>query len=881
MATYTVANGGGNINSASTYVGGVGIPGAADTINFTTTSGQLTVNVTTTILDIDFSNYKNQIVFSNILNVSRNITFGDAGGNATYTVLTNAGGKFIKTGTGQITSNGKTWTGNFELGGTGTYTLTLNDVINISGELLYTNNSTVTINSANVLDPERFNLLGNFTFSLAGTLAGTATIRLTGGSNQTWSAGSITNNVKIDKSGGTLSITGTLLYNTGTLTYVAGTVNTAGSTLRILTATFDTKGSSTAGATTTSSTGINWDTVTCANTNTMTISSNFTAVGTFTVNNAVALTVSRSASSGDLYLNSNFAMGLSTSASITSSAATIIMNGTGNWSGGGIVAAPLTFNTSGTITITGVSGTGVVQFNTRTLTYLSGTIVTTGSTLTLVGSCTLATSGITWNNLTILGTNPTLTLSSNLNINGTLTLALTSGTLNFSTGGNLLNTTGDLSVVSGTTNLPNDIYVTNATLGVTTANPVVNSNTIYISGNLTTINTGNSSGTTNLVLNGTGTWSNSSTGIIQLNLEINTSGTITIGSVVYYSTKILTYTSGSVDVTTNNSTLVFSNTSTFNNNNLVLNNLQLNTNSAILTLSTDLYCLGEITLGQGGKSIAGTYSNIYCDVLRFANNINAGYIYNLNGANIYTNDLLLQGAISGSAFNLNGNAMIYVNRDLYVTGGVGHAGHYYGNSKIFLTGTGTLSTASGLTLQTTINTSGKITISSTLYLGAQGPSGASGTTFTYIKGTVIANNSTLSLQIASSSVYNLISMNKIAWGNVVVTSGITLNMNEFFCGNAYTRTNVRATTTATNYTVTFTDNFEKISKFVNITNCTLSRPQQLLVITDSKKSSTNTRGIRYINNLPNGVAKNDPSTTNPLGYSVPNYLVGDPTMTKY
>jgi len=61
-----------------------------------------------------------------------------------------------------------------------------------------------------------------------------------------------------------------------------------------------------------------------------------------------------------------------------------------------------------------------------------------------------------------------------------------------------------------------------------------------------------------------------------------------------------------------------------------------------------------------------------------------------------------------------------------------------------------------------------------------------------------------------------------------------------------------------NYTITFQNGFEKIAKFVDISNCTLSKPLQLLVITNSKRNSKNI-GIRYINQSPNGIAKGEPS----------------------
>ena len=124
-------------------------------------------------------------------------------------------------------------------------------------------------------------------------------------------------------------------------------------------------------------------------------------------------------------------------------------------------------------------------------------------------------------------------------------------------------------------------------------------------------------------------------------------------------------------------------------------------------------------------------------------------------------------------------------------------------------------------------------------------------------------------------------MNKIVWGNVVLdtVSVIGLNMNEFFCGDATTRTNITTNNAAINATVTFTDNFEKIAKFINVNGVTFTRPQQLLLLTNQPKKSRNI-GIRYNNQSPNGTPKNDPSVQNQMTYSVPKYLVGDPNMIK-
>jgi hypothetical protein len=118
-------------------------------------------------------------------------------------------------------------------------------------------------------------------------------------------------------------------------------------------------------------------------------------------------------------------------------------------------------------------------------------------------------------------------------------------------------------------------------------------------------------------------------------------------------------------------------------------------------------------------------------------------------------------------------------------------------------------------------------------------------------------------------------MNKINWKTVVLPSGSTINMNEFFNGSAQVKTNVIPTST-TNYNITFIDNFEKIAKFVKLSNCTITRRNQLLMLTNIADKKSNI-GIRYFNNLPNGVAENKPSVFN-QSLAGPT-LVGDPAFT--
>ena len=97
----------------------------------------------------------------------------------------------------------------------------------------------------------------------------------------------------------------------------------------------------------------------------------------------------------------------------------IILAGTGTWTGtSSSLKNNLTINTAGTITVS-----GIVNYNTGTLTYTAGTVVTTGSTLTIGASTTLNTNGITWNNITFSGASQTFTINSLLSSTGTILLS--------------------------------------------------------------------------------------------------------------------------------------------------------------------------------------------------------------------------------------------------------------------------------------------------------------------------------------------------------------------------------------------------------------------------------------------------------------------------
>lgn len=212
----------------------------------------------------------------------------------------------------------------------------------------------------------------------------------------------------------------------------------------------------------------------------------------------------------------NMGGGLNASATNSISGTTnLVFSGTGTWTGSGAsIRNNLEFKAgAGTVT---VSGTVYFGGGSNTLLYTSGTVTTTGSTLTIASgltsvSTTFNCASITWNNITSVVTN-TWTLSADINLTGTLTLGATSTTITIN--GNNVNVGGSLTI-------------NNTSAGVT--------------------------GTTNIKLNGTGTWSMTG-GTVSTNLEINTSGTITISGTVFYSTNIFKYVAGTVSSSSGNIT---------------------------------------------------------------------------------------------------------------------------------------------------------------------------------------------------------------------------------------------------------------------------------------------------------------------------------------
>jgi hypothetical protein len=278
-----------------------------------------------------------------------------------------------------------------------------------------------------------------------------------------------------------------------------------------------------------------------------------------------------------------------------------------------------------------------------------------------------------------------------------------------------------------------------------------------------------------------------------------------------------------------------------------------------------------MTWVSGAITTAG--SRLYIQAVRATLNTsgmkwNQVRFYGVNITHTLTSDLNVNTLLLGNSTNrttINGST-INVTNGITVLG-IG-SGYVSGTTKIKITG-GTIfgggsSPTVSFMIRLPLEIAGNVTIDSgnTFHYGAG--------TLTYTSGKVTTTGSTLLLRLATT----LINMDKIAWNIVTVTAGITLTMNKFFSGSPKQKTTIQSSTSGTVYTITFQDTFEKTAKFVKTSDCSLTRKGQLLMLTPNSDKGGNS-GIRYINQSPNGIAKNSPSIIDPITY--PSFgLVADP-----
>ena len=344
------------------------------------------------------------------------------------------------------------------------------------------------------------------------------------------------------------------------------------------------------------------------------------------------------------------------------------------------------------------------------------------------------------------------------------------------------------------------------------------------------------------------------------NINISGSGsTIFTGNTLYISSNLTITTTTTISGGTE---FVFNGTGTWSHTNIgsIRNNVTIDT-TGTLTIGTNIYYnTGTLTYINGTVDTSGSTLNIALATTLNTSGMTWNNVTITSGIQTLLSDLNVQNLASGGGGTNTINGLFNVN----VSGNLTANGVVIGTATIVLIGTGTWTATNGSNTFRTpviINANGIITLANTLECGGN---------LTYIKGTVKANNTTISFTTST-----LINLHKLIFKNVLLGASTTITMNEFFSGSPSLVTNVNSTS-GSNYTIAFQDGFEKISKFVNISSCTLSKPLQLLVLTKSKINSRNS-GIRYINQSPNGISKNKPSIINQTTYNS-QMLINDPGM---
>ena len=610
MAIRTVSNTGGNWNSTATWTGGV-VPISGDSIAFTATSGNLTVNVNTASLSgVNFTNYVGTITFNNTINTSGFLNLGTGG----YTQAGASG--VVLNGPTTLTSGGVTWSNILTFGGTSA-TYTLADNWTVTGAITFQGVGVTTLTN------NTLNINGDLTQTSSGSYSGTTAIVF--GGTGTWSNSStsvLRNNTTIN---GTLTISGTVRYDTGTLTYTSGIVDTTGSTLNIAT------------NTTLNTNGITWNNITTTAVAVITLGSNLTLTGTLTISGGTTSFVLGGNSL--VSTNANLTMGatgtftmptnqtfktltilgssnintntLTITEDLTinnnvSGTTTIVYGGTGTWTALNslsYITNALTIDTpSGTLTIS-----GTVYKQSGLFTYTAGTIDDTTGTVA-VNQLTLNLSGFTFRKFLV---NNTITLTSNLNATTFGTWG--NNTTSFVLGGNSLNFTHLELGNTGTTTLPTAWTAQDVELNAISST-TINANSITITGNLIQSGNGAYTGTTTFTYAvpalSTGTWSRTGNGRLGNNLTINSAGIIDFtGGII--GGGIFTYTAGTFNCQIGSTLYNGLSGTTFNGAGIIWYNVSFGavtglTSITSVTLNTQLICLGTLTLQISNTTFSGT-----------------------------------------------------------------------------------------------------------------------------------------------------------------------------------------------------------------------------------------------------------------------------------
>jgi len=367
----------GNWSGASGGAGGAGVPTTLDNVFFNGSSPNCTINAgaTRNCINLDCTGYINTLTFNATLNVTGNVSLGTSSmsmtGSSTFALAPvtsrtySSGGctcsvpMSITRSTGSTTIIwGSNWiqTGVFTLSGTTIWTWTGNTV---------TFKNSVAWNSTSVS--------GTTNVVFGPDISTTMNVTSTGSPN--WSipitingAGTINLNLSFGK--------------TGAFTYTAGSVNHTG------TITFN------SGSSTMNTSGMSFQNAISSSlaTSTITLTSDLTLTGNYTYTSSAT---SFNPAGRTVFVGGNLTIGVgSSNITAPSGASTIVLNGSGTISGSApsAMSLPLVINTTGTYSF--FSGTILWL---RNLTFISGTIVSTGNTISSNSASSFTINGTGFN----------------------------------------------------------------------------------------------------------------------------------------------------------------------------------------------------------------------------------------------------------------------------------------------------------------------------------------------------------------------------------------------------------------------------------------------------------------------------------------------------
>lgn len=596
----------------------------------------------------------------------------DSAYNVMYTTSSaTAGAELTGTGMNNVTVNVPSGTvtlsGNTTL--RGMTTLTAGALVLNGHSLVFNNNADMSASgSGTITGSSSSDITVNATGGLAGAL------RFTSGS------GSTLNNLTINTTSGSTSIGGNLAIN-NMLTLSSGALNLNGHTLTI------NSGGDIAASGSGAITGSSSSSIIINATSGLSGMLNFTS-GSNMLNN-----LTLNSTSGGATLSDDLAL----SGTLTLTSGTLGLNG-----------HTLTLN----------SGADLVSSGTGTINAGSGSSIVVNATGGLTGSLRFASgSGSTLNNLTVNTTSGSVRLSSDININGMLTLSsgaldlnghmLTlnasgdlasggsgsisgssssdivinstsgiTGMLNFTSGSSLLNNL-TINNAGGTSNLGSDLSL-NGTLTLTAGNFGLNGHTFTLNGSADLASSGTGSlygnSSSNLVINASGglagTLRFASAGSTLGNLTVNTgSGTVKLANNLSIS-NMLTLTSGAFQL--NGHTLTFNsggNLSTSGSGSITgssTSNLVVNSTSGLtgnLRFTTGGNVLNNLTIGSStGGATLGSDLNLDGTLT-----LNSGSM-NLNGHTLTLNATANVAAVGSGTITGSNTSSIVINTGSSLSG---------------------------------------------------------------------------------------------------------------------------------------------------------------------------------------------------------------------